>query len=82
VVQGAVLQDFLGYGRIGSGHNLIAGPVRVMVRKEDAARAAEVLAAMDRPPAGPAWWDQKAADGEADDGEDAGVGPAAAEDES
>ena len=49
VVQGAILQDFLGYGRFGSGHNLVAGPVRVLVRREDAAGAAEVLAVMDRP---------------------------------
>ena len=67
VVQGAFLQDFLGYGRLGSGHNLIAGPVRVLVRKEDAARAAEVLADMDRPGAAAGWSEDDAAEpGEAD----------------
>jgi hypothetical protein len=64
VIQGAGLQDFLGYGRFGSGYNAIAGPVRVMVRKEDAEQAADVLAAMDGPEAPPGWWDGPAQAGE------------------
>jgi hypothetical protein len=75
VVQGANLQDILGYGRLGSGFNLLAGPVRVLVRKEDAARAAEVLAVMDQPGEAPRWWAEDAlAGGEAEAGPEGEAG--------
>ena len=40
--QGEGLQDLVGVGRIG-GMNLVSGPVRIQVRREDAQRALEVL---------------------------------------
>jgi len=38
------LQDLFGWGRVGAGFNLFAGPAEFVVRDEDAHRARELLA--------------------------------------
>ena len=43
--RGELLQDFLGIGRMGSGENLVAGPVGLEVPSERAEEARALLAA-------------------------------------
>jgi len=44
----AVVQDLVGFGRLGTGFNPVTGPVKIQVLESDAERAREVLAeAMD-----------------------------------
>ena len=47
--QGEVLQEFLGWGRLPSGSNLITGPVRLQVPRERAAEARALLKAVGPP---------------------------------
>ena len=52
VVRGEGVQDLFGWGRVGSGFNVITGPAQFDVREEDAQRARELLRdlAADDPP--------------------------------
>jgi hypothetical protein len=43
VVRGEGVQDLFGWGRVGSGFNVITGPARFEVREEDGPRARELL---------------------------------------
>lgn len=43
------LQDLVGWGRLGSGFNLITGPAEFVVREEDAQRARELLRDLSEP---------------------------------
>ncbi len=44
VIQGEGVQDLFGMGRLGSGYNMITGPVRIQVTPENARQAREALA--------------------------------------
>ena len=44
LARGSDVQDLFGIGRFGSGSNLVVGPVEILVRREDAANAAALLA--------------------------------------
>ena len=44
MVQGEVLQDFLGIGRVSGGVNRITGPMELRVRSDDAGDARLILA--------------------------------------
>ena len=37
------LQDLFGWGRVGSGYNIVTGPAEFVVRQDDAERARELL---------------------------------------
>lgn len=41
--QGDGLQDLFGWGRIGAGYNLVTGPVRIQVERQDLERARQLL---------------------------------------
>lgn len=41
--KGEELQDLFGAGRLGTGFNILTGPVEILVREEDAPDAAELL---------------------------------------
>lgn len=43
LVRGEGLQDLFGWGRVGTGYNMIAGPAEFVVREEDAQSAREIL---------------------------------------
>ena len=43
------LQDLFAWGRLGLGHNLIVGPVEILVHPDDADRARDLLAGFDEP---------------------------------
>jgi Putative prokaryotic signal transducing protein len=47
VTQGEGVQDLIGVGRLPSGFNFAAGPVRIHVDRADAARARELLAGIE-----------------------------------
>lgn len=51
VVENQYLQDIMAEGRIGP--NLLAGPVRIKVRPEDAQAATEALQGLESSPTGP-----------------------------
>ena len=53
ILQGEGLQDLWGLGRAGTGFNVVAGPVQVQVRPQDAVVALELLQAHDPRPADP-----------------------------
>ena len=44
LVRAEGLQDLFGWGRVGAGYNILAGPADFVVREDDAARARELLA--------------------------------------
>ena len=44
LTRGSDVQDLFGIGRFGSGSSLVVGPVEILVRREDAADAAALLA--------------------------------------
>lgn len=44
VTQGELVQNLFGIGQLGSGYNMITGPVRIRVTPENAERARQVLA--------------------------------------
>jgi putative signal transducing protein len=44
LVRAEGLQDLFGWGRLGAGYNILAGPAEFVVREDDAARARELLA--------------------------------------
>ena len=44
LVRGEAVQDLFGVGRIGTGFNLVTGPIAIQVRAEDAGEAGELLA--------------------------------------
>lgn len=46
-VVGEEVQDLFGYGRFPAGNNLFMGPVQILVRREDAADAAALLAGLE-----------------------------------
>lgn len=48
ITENELTQDLFGLGRMGSGFNLVTGSPRIRVLSEDAARAGEVLAELDR----------------------------------
>jgi hypothetical protein len=48
LVKGENLQNLFGLGVIGTGFNLIAGPVEIQVRREDETAARELLTEIER----------------------------------
>ena len=44
LVRAEGLQDLFGWGRLGAGYTILAGPAEFVVREDDAARARELLA--------------------------------------
>lgn len=49
VVRAEGLQDLFGWGRVGAGYNIVAGPAEFVVREEDAQRARDLLADLQAP---------------------------------
>lgn len=43
VVQNDIVQDLIGWGRVGANFNVATGPAEFVVREEDAVRATELL---------------------------------------
>jgi hypothetical protein len=46
-VRGEGIQDILGWGRFPIGNNLLAGPIQIQVRSEDAEDARALLASLE-----------------------------------
>jgi hypothetical protein len=50
LIRGEGLQDLFGWGRVGSGYNIIVGPAEFWVRADDAERARALLEELEPPP--------------------------------
>ena len=48
LVKGEAIQNLFGIGVIGTGYNLIAGPVEIQVGRQDESKARELLASIEK----------------------------------